>query len=159
MFIDNNSSNSFYCSNIFAHLVGEASVPNLSKFKPLFFELYEFVLGNAGKKFDIQNISPNDIGWNKIIEDLINKIQSVPLSKTIKNHVPKGVSSTRGQGMLFCTNQLPTYGCVINSNLPNLNNVFQQDSNIPPNIPNVNDDGEAEDGAISVVEITTIIER
>lgn len=43
----------------------------LSHYRHFYHQITQLLIGNAGKKFSLNNISDNDIGWNKIIEDLI----------------------------------------------------------------------------------------
>lgn len=139
----------FYLSDY----VANATKP-LSKFKPFYCELFDFITGNSGKIFNLDNVKNNgNKGWDKIIDDLISEVSSASLSKGIARDFPNKEKLTRGQGILSL------YGNFSNpASLFNRLNIVNNGDNFPP----FHDDLEDffwEGGGISTIEINTLISQ
>lgn len=111
-------------------------------------ELLQFVLGDRGKEFvDKSNLSVADIGWSRVVNDLLNEIVNKVTKKMVIEDNKKG---TRGSGVL-------NFGCDLSFLLTSGNGVVDSqvsDSDEPPNdFPPWPEENDNEDGAgISVVE-------
>lgn len=77
--------------------VAKSTQPELSNFNLLSTEIFDFIIGNAGKEFDLTNID-YDIGWNKIIYDVISRISRSELSESFHKIFHSTQNATRGQG-------------------------------------------------------------
>ena len=139
----------FYLSDY----VANATKP-LSKFKPFYCEIFDFITGNSGKIFNLDNVKNNgNKGWDKIIDDLISEVSSASLSKGIARDFPNKEKLTRGQGILSL------HGNFSNpASLFNRLNILNNGDNFPP----FHDDLEDffwEDSGISIIEINTLISQ
>lgn len=123
--------------------VATATMPKLSKFKPFYCELFDFFTGNSGKEFiDKEDLEVDDIGWSRIIADLIDEISNVVLSNS---------KNTRG---IFYKNGDFSEEHGLFGRLKNVNNINSSSSDM--NYTNNIEDKDEFIG-ISVIEITTII--
>lgn len=133
--------------------VANATKP-LSKFKPFYCEVFDFITGNSGKVFNLDNAKNNgNKGWDKIIDDLISEVSSATLSKSITRDFPNQGKLTRGQGILSL------HGNFSNpASLFNRLNIVNNGDNVPPFRDNL-EDSFGEDGGISIIEINTLISQ
>jgi hypothetical protein len=110
-------------------------------------ELANFVLGDRGKSFDTTSeLKSNDIGWNRVINDLLESIAN----KTTKKMQNSGDNSkgTRGYGVLRFGHEL-NFLNLFTQELVN----WQADDQEPPNeIPPWPESSNDDDGGISVIE-------
>ena len=131
--------------------VSNATKP-LSKFKPFYCEVFDFITGNSGKIFNLYNVKNNENkGWNKIIYDLISVVSSSILSKGIARDFPNQKNLKRGQGILYFHGNFSNRASLFRK-LNIVNNV----DNFPPSLDNL-EDSFWEGGEISIIEINTLI--
>ena len=123
-------------------------MPTLTRFKPFYSELFDFITGNAGKEFVQLGCGSGDIGWSRVIYDLIYNISSQKLSRKIDKSLPDS-NKTRGFGHIcyICGDFSDEHGLV-----------SQQIANENGN--NSVDDGistDEENNGLTIIEITTVI--
>ncbi|MFC0036690.1 hypothetical protein [Cardiobacterium valvarum] len=143
----------YRCSFCLSDYVAHATKP-LSKFKPFYCEVFDFITRNSGKIFNLDNVKNNgNKGWDKIIDDLISEVLSSILSKGIVRGFPNQGKLTRGQGVLYL------HGNFSNpASLFNRLNIVNNGDNFPPFRDNL-EDSFGEDGGISIIEINTLISQ
>ena len=161
--------------------VAVPTMPALTKFEPLYSELFDFITGNAGKEFIQLDCGSNDIGWNRIIYDLIDNIYSQKLSIKIAKNSPTP-KKIRGFGYIdfihiyadyfnkhgfviqspVNTNEYDYFINGVNANIDRINadkeNIDQPI--VDKNNNNFGDDGinaDEENNDFAIIEITTVI--
>lgn len=71
----------------------------LSELKNFIDEIYDFVTGSAGKEFCLKKEEDKDIGWDRVITDMIENINDLELPESYKKYChPK--TRKRGVGEL-----------------------------------------------------------
>ncbi|WP_415878549.1 hypothetical protein [Methylomonas sp. TEB] len=112
-------------------------------------EIFHFLLGDAGKEF--VNAACNEIGWNRVVNDLLNET-----AKKLTSYMRKASTNSkpaiapRGFGCLHYGHSLSIQSDILVSNEVYLSD----DDNFPPkDIPPKSENNNEEDGGgISVIE-------
>lgn len=149
--------------------VSDPTMPTLTRFKPFYSELFDFITGNAGKEFIQLGFGSGDIGWSRVIYDVIYNISSQKLSRKIAKNLPTS-KKTRGFGHIY-GNLFHKHGFIIQQ-LLNINKYYSFSDSInadkenigqpivDENNNNFGDDGinaDEENNGFTIIEITTVI--
>jgi hypothetical protein len=125
-------------------LTAQATFP-LSSHECFLKEVFHFALGDAGKQFKILTKSDPDIGWSRVINDLLDETSQKTTSHMEK--ASKGQNVKRGCGVFGNRMSFLSYYVQADISLePNDNELPPTD--LPPRPDNNDEDG----GGISVIE-------
>ena len=164
---------------LFGDYVSDPTMPTLTRFKPFYSELFDFITGNAGKEFVQLGFGSGDIGWSRVIYDVIYNIYSQNLSIKIAKNLPTS-KKTRGFGyrgfgyrgfvhiygdfsdkhgfviqQFLNVNKYYSFSDSINADKENIGQPIVDENN-----NNFGDDGinaNEENNGFTIIEITTVI--
>lgn len=154
---------------LFGDYVSDPTMPTLTRFKPFHCELFDFITGNAGKEFVQLGCRSGDIGWSRVIYDLIYNISSQRLSRKIAKNLPTP-KKNRGFGYRY-GDFSDKYGFVIQQ-LRNVKKYYSFSDRINADKENIGqpivdeknnnfgDNGinaDEENNGFTIIEITTVI--
>jgi|SRR5690625_3726332 len=112
------------------------TMTNISRYRSFSAELFQFLIGNAGKIF--QKPEVNDIGWNKVINDLVT------MTRHLTTSYIKPPTNTRGQGSFFMTNYDSS-----ESYMALNTDGYEGNNGLPPGLEEIDD---SDGGGISIIE-------
>lgn len=131
--------------------VAAATKLELSELKDFIDEIYDFIEGSAGKEFCLKKEEDKDIGWDRVITDMIDNISILALPESYQK---AGCSEEKRGSGLF---EAPKYLAYEGFELTPIIGKSLEISSIIDEISNTNDKDEI--SGISIIEIVTKIDR
>lgn len=160
---------------ILGDYVSDPTMPTLTRFKPFYSELFDFITGNAGKEFVQLGFGSGDIGWSRVIYDVIYNIYFQNLPIKIAKNLPTSNKKTRGFGdrgfvhiygnfsdkhgfiiqQFLNVNKYYSFSDSINADKENIGQpiVDENNNNFGDDSINANE----ENNGFTIIEITTVI--
>lgn len=123
------------------------SEPDLNHYRCFFDEMYNFILGDAGKAYEIP-FPPVTNGWDRVIDDLTKMTSK--MKSAYMRRASSGGSRTRGVSLCFMVGDLPAVSRLSEAGIGGGGDDGEDDG--PPEVPSQWYGEDREEGGISTVE-------